>query len=138
MNKLLLTMAILIYTTMNLLNQTKISGIVKDDYTEKEIYNLNVLMLETGESVRTDRIGYFQFVDVAEGTYTLPIAGIGYQPTERIAEVDGNTHIYLGQLFVTYNPASIGLGIITLTDDKLEADAPTSQSSADLLHSSSD
>src|SRR5690554_167507 len=138
MNKLLLTMAILIFTTVNLLGQTKISGIVKDDSTEKEIYNLNVLMLETGESVRTDRIGYFQFVDVAEGTYTLQITGIGYQSTERIVEVDGNTHIDLGDLFVTYNPASVGMGIITLTDDELEADETSSQSSAGLLQSSRD
>lgn len=138
MNKLLLTMAILIFTTVNLLGQTKISGIVKDDSTEKEIYNLNVLMLETGESVRTDRIGYFQFVDVAEGTYTLQITGIGYQPTERIVEVDENTHIDLGDLFVTYNPASVGMGIITLTDDELEADETSSQSSAGLLQSSRD
>ena len=138
MNKLLLTMAILIFTTVNLLGQIKISGIVKDDSTEKEIYNLNVLMLETGESVRTDRIGYFQFVDVAEGTYTLQITGIGYQPTERIVEVDGNTHIDLGDLFVTYNPANVGMGIITLTDDELEADETSSQSSAGLLQSSRD
>src|SRR5690554_3010899 len=131
-------MAILIFTTVNLLGQTKISGIVKDDSTEKEIYNLNVLMLETGESVRTDRIGYFQFVDVAEGTYTLQITGIGYQPTERIVEVDGNTHIDLGDLFVTYNPANVGMGIITLTEDELDADETSSQSSAGLLQSSRD
>lgn len=138
MNKLLLTMTILIFTTVNLIGQTKISGIVKDDSTEREIYNLNVLMLETGESVQTDRIGYFQFVDVKAGTYTLQISGIGYQRTERIVEVDGTTNLDLGDLFITYNPASVGMGIITLTDDELEADETSSQSSAGLLQSSRD
>lgn len=131
-------MTFLIFTTMNLMGQTKISGIVKDGSTEKEIYNLNVLMVETGESVQTDRIGYFQFVDVAEGTYTLNISGIGYQSIEQIVEVDGTTNVELEDLFITYNPSSEGMGVITLTDDELEADESTSQSAAGLLQSSRD
>lgn len=131
-------MTLITFSVMNLLGQTKISGIVKDSSTEKEIYNLNVLMVETGELVHTDRIGYFQFIDVGEGTYTLRISGIGYQGMERKIEVSGTSPIDLGELFVTFNPAREGMGIITLTDDELEADESSSQSAAGLLQSSQD
>src|SRR5690606_8070286 len=102
MNKLLLTMTLLILMGINLMGQTKISGIVKDSSTEKEIYNLNVLMMETGQEVQTDRIGYFQFVDVKPGTYTLKISGVGYQSTEKQVVVNDVPSIDLGELTVTF------------------------------------
>ncbi len=138
MNKLLLTMTFLILTAISLIGQTKISGIVKDSSTEKEIYNLNVLMVETGEEVQTDRIGYFQFVDVKPGTYTLKISGVGYQSTEKEVVVGEEPSIDLGEVMVTFNPVSENIGIITLTDDELAADESSSQSSAGLLQSSQD
>lgn len=138
MNKLLFTMALLILTGIGLMGQTKISGIVKDSSTDKEIYNLNVLMLETGEQVQTDRIGYFQFVDVPAGIYTIKISGIGYQSVEQTVQTDGQTAVDLGNLYVNFNPAGETVGIITLTDDELDADETSSQSSAGLLQSSQD
>lgn len=138
MNKLLFTMALLILTGIGLMGQTKISGIVKDSSTDKEIYNLNVLMLETGEEVQTDRIGYFQFVDVPAGIYTIKISGIGYQSMEQTVQTDGQTPVDMGDLYVTFNPAGETVGIITLTDDELDADETSSQSSAGLLQSSQD
>jgi len=138
MNKLLFTMTLLFLTGIGLMGQTKISGIVKDSSTDKEIYNLNVLMLETGEQVQTDRIGYFQFVDVPAGIYTIKISGIGYQSTEQTVQTDGQTPVDLGDLYVNFNPAGETIGIITLTDDELDADETSSQSSAGLLQSSQD
>lgn len=131
-------MALLILTGIGLMGQTKISGIVKDSSTDKEIYNLNVLMLETGEQVQTDRIGYFQFVDVPAGIYTIKISGIGYQSVEQTVQTDGQTAVDLGNLYVNFNPAGETVGIITLTDDELDADETSSQSSAGLLQSSQD
>lgn len=138
MNKLLLTMTFLVLMGVSLMGQTRISGIVKDSSTEKEIYNLSVLMIETGEEVQTDRIGYFQFVDVKPGTYTLKISGVGYQPIEKEVVVNDESTIELGDLMITFNPVSENIGIITLTDDELAADESSSQSSAGLLQSSQD
>jgi len=138
MNKLLLTMTLLILTGISLMGQTKISGIVKDSSTEKEIYNLNVLMVETGEEVQTDRIGYFQFVEVKPGTYTLRISGIGYQSVEKQVVVNDEPLIDLGDLAVTFNPVSENVGVITLTADELDDDESSSQSSVGLLQSSQD
>lgn len=138
MNKLLLTMAFLILSGIVLTGQTKISGIVKDSSTEREIYNLNVSILETGEEVQTDRIGYFQFVDVPAGNYTIKVSGIGYRSLEQVVQVDGQNPYDMGDLMIEFNPASETIGVITLTDDELDADETSSQSSAGLLQSSQD
>lgn len=131
-------MCLVILSGVYLIGQTKISGIVKDSSTEREIYNLNVLMVETGESVRTDRIGYFQFVDVQPGTYTIRISGVGYQTIERKTQVEGSVPVDMGDILVVYNPSRESMGIITLSDDELEADESSAQSSAGLLQSSRD
>jgi hypothetical protein len=138
MNKLLLTMAITVLFGISLWGQTKISGIVKDSSTDKEVYNLSVSLVETGTEVKTDRIGYFQFVDVKSGAYTLKISGVGYQDYESEIVVTDEPGIDLGTISVTFDPTSEEIGVITLTTDELEADETSSQSAAGLLQSSQD
>ncbi len=121
-----------------LMGQTRISGIVKDSSTDKEIYNLSVSIAETGEEVKTDRIGYFQFVDVPTGTYTIRVSGVGYQTLEREVVVTNEPRIELNDLKVVFNPRNEEIGIITLTVDELSADESSSQSAAGLLQSSQD
>ncbi|MFA7687122.1 MAG: carboxypeptidase-like regulatory domain-containing protein [Moheibacter sp.] len=137
MNKLLLSMALLLFMGISLMGQSKISGTVKDAGSEKEIYDLTVLMLETGEEVKTDRIGYFQFVDVPDGNYTLRISGVGYTPLDHEVTVAGES-VELGNLMVNFNPMGVNVGLITLTEDELAADESSAQSSAGLLQSSQD
>lgn len=138
MNKFLLTLSFLILSGILAFGQTKISGIVKESTTQKEIYNLTVTLVETGQSVQTDRIGYFQFVDIPDGRYTLRVSGVGYQTLESLVTVDGQSQINMGELFVTYDPTREEIGVITLTSDELDADETTSQSAAGLLQSSRD
>src|SRR5690606_34272119 len=103
---------------------------------EKEIYDLTVLMVETGEEVKTDRIGYFQFVDVKPGTYTIRILGTGYERLEKEVSVIDETNIDLGNLLMVFNPTADNIGIITLTVEELDDDESSSQSAAGLLQSS--
>lgn len=131
-------MAILILMGITLMGQTRISGVVKDATTEKEIYDLTVLLVETGEEVKTDRIGYFQFVDVPEGTYTVRISGIGYESMEKTLTVSDQKVMDLGSLAVKFNPTSTNVGLITLTEDDLDGDETSTQSAAGLLQSSQD
>lgn len=138
MNKLLLSMAFLILMGITLMGQTRISGIVKDATTEKEIYDLKVLLVETGEEVKTDRIGYFQFVDVAEGAYTIRISGIGYETLEKNLTVSDQKNVDLGNVAVKFNPTSANVGLVTLTVDDLDGDESSSQSAVGLLQSSQD
>ncbi|SMC32829.1 carboxypeptidase-like regulatory domain-containing protein [Moheibacter sediminis] len=138
MNKLLLSMAFLILMGITLMGQTRISGIVKDATTEKEIYDLKVLLVETGEEVKTDRIGYFQFVDVAEGAYTIRISGVGYETLEKNLTVSDQKNVDLGNVAVKFNPTSVNVGLVTLTVDDLDGDESSSQSAVGLLQSSQD
>lgn len=131
-------MAFLILMGITLLGQTRISGIVKDATTEKEIYDLTVLLVETGEEVKTDRIGYFQFVDVKPGIYNIQVLGTGYNTLEKQVTVESEPTMDLGNLLVTFNPASENIGVITLTSDELAADESSAQSAAGLLQSSQD
>ncbi len=124
--------------SITLMGQTRISGVVKDASTEKEIYNLTVSLVETGEEVQTDRIGYFQFVDVQPGTYTVRVSGVGYSRLEQTVQVGSEDRIELGDLKVTFNPRNEEVGIITLTSDELAADESSAQSAAGLLQSSQD
>ncbi|MET3730639.1 carboxypeptidase-like regulatory domain-containing protein [Moheibacter stercoris] len=138
MNKLLLSVVFVILMGIALMGQTRVSGIVKDASTGKEVYDLSVLLVETGEEVRTDRIGYFQFVDVKPGTYTIRISGTGYSRMEQPLMVGNENRIELGDLNVQFNPISDTLGVITLTEDELDDDESSSQSSVGLLQSSQD
>jgi len=138
MNKLLLSMAFLMLMGLTLMGQTKVSGVVKDATSEKEIYDLSVTLVETGKEIKTDRIGYFQFVDLEPGSYTIRVSGVGYNAYEKSFSVIDENHIDLGLLNVTFNPISETTGIITLTADELDDDESSAQSSVGLLQSSQD
>lgn len=138
MDKLLLSMAFSVIMSVALWGQTRISGIVKDSSTEKELYNMSVTITETGEEVTTDRIGYFQFVDVPTGTYTIRVSGVGYVTLMQQVVVSNEQRIDLGDLKIDFNPRNEETGIITLTEDELSADESSSQSAAGLLQSSQD
>src|SRR5690606_21439269 len=138
MDKLLLSMAFSVIMSVALWGQTRISGIVKDSSTEKELYNMSVTITETGEEVTTDRIGYFQFVDVPTGTYTIRVSGVGYVTLMQQVVVSNEQRIDLGDLIIDFTPRNEETGIITLTEDELSADESSSQSAAGLLQSSQD
>lgn len=138
MNKLLLSVVFVILMGIALMGQTRVSGIVKDASTGKEVYDLSVLLVETGEEVRTDRIGYFQFVDVKPGTYTIRISGTGYSRMEQPLMVGNENRIEMGDINIQFNPINDTLGVITLTEDELDDDESSSQSSVGLLQSSQD
>lgn len=131
-------MAFLTMMGIMLLGQTRISGVVKDAGTEKEIYDLTVLLVENGEEVKTDRIGYFQFVDVQSGVYNIKISGTGYVSLEKEITVGAEPTIDLGELKIAFNPNNDNIGLITLTADELDDDESSAQSSVGLLQSSQD
>lgn len=131
-------MAFLLFLGVHAISQTRVSGIVKDASTDKEIYDLTVKLVETGEEVQTDRIGYFQFVDVPMGIYTLRVTGNGYEILEKEIKISGEPTLDVGNLLIKFNPTNETVGVITLTTDELDDDESSSQSSAGLLQSSRD
>ena len=139
MNKLLLSITLFVATVSISKAQTKVSGVAKNAATNAEVYNLTVRLDGiSNETVFTDRIGYFQFVDVPDGTYKLQILGVGFDPYVQVVSINGQQEIELGDIFLTYNPTSIDVGLVTLNDDELASDESSSSSNAGLLQSSRD
>lgn len=140
MNKLLLSISLCAAVISVAQAQTKVTGVAKNAATGEEVYNLTVRL--DGGSVNdaavTDRIGYFQFVDIPDGTYRLQIFGVGYDSYEKQVTVSGEKEIELGDLKLTFNPNTADIGLITLTDDELSDDESSTASNAGLLQSSRD
>jgi len=140
MNKLLLSISLFAATVAMAQAQTKVSGVAKNATTGEEVYNLTV-RLDGGavsDAAITDRIGYFQFVDVPDGTYKLQVYGVGYDPYEKEVTIAGQKELDLGDIKLTFNPNTAEVGIITLTDDELSDDESTTASNSGILQSSRD
>lgn len=139
MNKLLLSISLITLVVGTMQAQSKITGIAKNSATGEEVYNLTVrLDGMSNEAVMTDRIGYFQFIDVPDGHYKLQILGVGFDPYEQSINVAGEKEIELGEILLTFNPNNIDVGLITLNEDELSADESSTASNAGLLQSSRD
>ena len=127
-----------ILISLNVYCQTKITGVVKSSVDESLMYDAKVTLRGSSESVKSDRIGYFQFVKVPSGTYTVEVSKEGYDTYEQKITVKDQKTIDLGDLYLTYDPQSIDMGVITLTVDELSSDESSAQSSVGLLQSSKD
>ena len=139
MNKLLLSISLFAAAMGVAKSQTKISGMAKNSATNGEVYNLTVRLDGiSNDIVSTDRIGYFQFVDVPDGTYKLQILGVGFDPYVQTIVIAGQKEIELGDVVLTYNPSNADVGLVTLNDDELSSDESSSASNAGLLQSSRD
>ncbi|MBO6211299.1 TonB-dependent receptor, partial [Algoriella sp.] len=140
MNKLLLSISLFTATVAMAQVQTKITGVAKNAATGEEVYNLTVRLdgVAVNDAAITDRIGYFQFVDIPNGTYKLQIYGVGYDPYEKEITIAGQKELDLGQIKLTFNPNTTEVGIITLSDDELSDDESTTASNSGLLQSSRD
>ena len=128
---------VLILISCQIFSQTKVSGTVKSSMDQAVLYDVAVTLVETGETVNTDRIGYFQFIEVNPGEYTLQISQVGYDAYEEKITV-ADTPVDLGEIFITYNPRSANVGVITLSADELASDEASAQSSVGLLQASQD
>lgn len=137
MNKLWLSFLTMLLA-VSIFGQTKITGMLKSSTNDKPLYDAEVSLLGTSKQVNTDRIGYFQLLDVSDGIYTLSFSKEGYGMYEQQIEVQGQKSIDLGEITLMYDPQEDSMGVITLTDDELTSDESSSQSSVGLLQSSKD
>ncbi|MDG4945654.1 TonB-dependent receptor [Weeksellaceae bacterium KMM 9713] len=136
MIRIWLTFVVLLLTTQ-IFSQTKVTGTVKSSMDEKPMYNINVLLNPTNVSVTTDRLGFFQLSDVAPGDYTIEVNQMGYDSFVQKITV-GEEPLELGDILLSYNPQSMNLGVISLSDEELSSDESSSQSSVGLLSASKD
>ena len=90
---------------------------------------------------KSDRVGYFQFKDVAAGTYQIIINRVGYVPLTLTVKVfPKETKKDLGVIKLEYNPSQEDEGLLTLMEDDFSSDEESSQSMTGigLLQSSKD
>lgn len=90
---------------------------------------------------KSDRVGYFQFKDVAAGTYLIIINKVGYVPLTLTVKVfPKETRKDLGVIKLEYNPSQEDEGLLTLMEDDFSPDEESSQSMSGigLLQSSKD
>ena len=136
MIRLWLTFALMLFS-LQIFSQTKVTGTVKSSLDQKTLYDVAITLVESGETVNSDRIGYFQFIDVQPGEYTMQISQIGYEEYQEKITV-GTEPLELGEILLTFNPRSVNVGVITLSADELASDEASAQSSVGLLQSSQD
>ncbi len=130
-----------LFVNQVLFAQSMIYGYLKGEQ-DKPLDQTVVSLGEEGtiQSV-SDRVGYFQFKDVAAGTYLIIINRVGYVPMTLTIKVSpGELKKDLGNIKLEYNPSQEDEGIITLTEDDFSSDDESSllQSGISLLQSSQD
>ncbi|WP_303822554.1 hypothetical protein [Apibacter mensalis] len=121
--------------------QTMIYGYLKGDQDKP----LDQAVVSLGEDrliqSKSDRVGYFQFKDVAAGTYLIIINKVGYVPLTLTVKVfPKETRKDLGVIKLEYNPSQEDEGLLTLMEDDFSPDEESSQSMSGigLLQSSKD
>ncbi len=128
---------ILFLLSFSLSAQTLVSGYVKGQ-ENKALVNATVTLLPENISVQTDKIGYFQFVDVATGEHKITVYSVNYVESTIVFNLQGEKDKALKDIVLDYEPSSVNQGIITLTDDELDDDESNNQTGISLLQSSRD
>ena len=118
--------------------QNKITGIVVDHDSEKNLKGVRVRLKNTSLTTSTNAAGVFELQDVLNGQYILEISLQGYETQNFPIELTGKI-IDLGTLFFYVDLSEeIDLSTISISDDELTNDASTADNIVGLLQSSRD
>lgn len=138
MNKNILFLVSFLFFNAFVFSQNTVFGYVKGE-GEKPLEGVTVILNPSGKSVKTDRVGYFQFKDVPNGNYTLIYERDYYNKTEQQIVVSEKGNQEVKSLVMEYEPTNADVGLITLTEDQLNDDEnESSQNSIGLLQASRD
>ena len=133
--KLLLIALFIVLPASFLMAQTTVFAYVKDDQG-KPVENVEV-NLKGSETVKTDKIGYFQFVDLKEGHYQMVITKPNLETKVMDFDIAEEKRKDLGEitLYSSLNNAEQGLTIIENSGDEENS---SQTSTVGLLQSSQD
>lgn len=133
-----ISIGIFLFMSTLIFSQTTVFGYVKGD-KGKSLENVDVIIQPGGQSVKTDKVGYFQFVDLTPGRYKIYLDKDTYEDyvIENVI-VSDQQKIDLGIIQMEYNPAAIEIGLVTLGDDVLGDDTSSSQTGVGILQASRD
>lgn len=118
--------------------QTKVYGYLQDSQS-KIVEGAEVQNQTSLESVITDKIGYFQMVDVRPGTYKLLIQKSNYEPKViDITVAEGEKKLDLGVIQLNYVTTNTDTGIVLADDAMADDDGSSMQPTVGLLSAGRD
>ncbi|MDL1914078.1 MAG: TonB-dependent receptor [Bergeyella sp.] len=112
--------------------QTRAFGYVKDS-EGKPLENVEIELITTGEIIRTDKIGYFQWVDLKEGEYLMSFVKLGFE-TKIIAfqTLKKERRKNLGEILLSRSEQN-NMGIVVVDESSLDGDEDYIQPTVGLL-----
>lgn len=110
-----------------------------NDSSGKSLENVTVTLKEKSRIVKSDKIGYFQFVDVLPGTYSILFSKNGYEEKSLDFEIKSTDQKKdFGIVFLSLSADIADLGVISI-DDLADLDSDSrSQPTIGLLSSGRD
>jgi iron complex outermembrane receptor protein len=117
-------MAVAFFATAAQAQKTRIYGVVKDASSGETLISANVLVAD-GQGVVTDFDGKYS-IQLQNGTYTIKISYIGYEPTTREIKATG------GQLEVNFSLKTMTLNEVRVVADMaLDRETPVAFTNID-------
>lgn len=114
-------------------SQTTVFGYVKDQ-EGKPIENVEVDLLEIPDNQRTDKIGYFQFVDLQPGDYHMTIIRPTFETTNlNFTITAGERRKDLGEITMAFAPIVSDAGVVLIDDAVADDDGSSMQPTVGLL-----
>ncbi len=118
--------------------QTTVFGYVQDAQA-KALENIDILNETDGHTEKSDKIGYFQFVDLKPGAYKFIIQRTNFET--KVLDVvinDGQKKVDLGVVQLNYSIASTDTGVMVVDDAMSDDDGSNMQPTVGLLSAGRD
>lgn len=134
----MLTMFFALLTSVGMLAQNVVKGVVVDSNSENPLQGVSVSIKSLSKTVTTGADGSFNLTNVSNGNYVVEISFKGYETQNFPVQLSGKT-IDLGTiLFYEDISEDQDLSTITITDDELNDDSSAADNISGLLQSSQD
>lgn len=136
--KFYLLMFFVLFSTALMYAQTTVFGYVKDA-SGKVVENADVDLTGTDLRVTTDKIGYFQFVDIQPGTYQIIVSKLSYETKTLPVDVSADEKRKdVGVVQMNVGSAVTDMGVTVLDDATADDDESSMQPTVGLLNSGRD
>lgn len=135
--KLSLLSFFILFSVTFLQAQTTVFGYVKDN-AGKIVENADVELGGQNERLSTDKIGYFQFVDLKPGSYQLIISKINFETKVLTFDVTNEKRQDLGTIQLNSGASQSDMGVTLLDDASADNDESSMQPTVGLLNSGRD
>lgn len=128
---------VFLFSVTSMWAQTTIFGYVKDA-NGNILESADVDLVEADAHVTTDKIGYFQFVDLQPGTFTLVVSKINYESKTLTLNVDDVKRLDAGVIKLTIQAGTSDSGVTILDDASMDDDGSSMMPTIGLLNSGRD